>query len=309
MSAGPCLKLDGDVIKWLGTWGLKSFDVSWKLADIKVKFAGSLDPQVKATRSTSATGPVTLSADASGVLSRPADGTTVEFVGYKDKSTKGVVLASAAVKGGKATATWQPDKNDTGSYKVFALVYSDPAFAALQLPFASSKAATLQPPGTEIFKKLTKKFWFTMGVGAWATELQIKSDGSFAGHYWDDDMGVTGPGYPNGTRHESYFSGKFTSVKQISQYEYTMKVGNLKVKGTVGQEKIVDGVNVITDTPYGLDDARDIILYLPGRSTADLPQAYLEWIVPPNAWDSVPARLPFYGLYNAGGEQGWFSDL
>ena len=142
MSAGPCLKLDGDVIKWVGALGLKSSDVSWKLADIKVKLAGSLDPQVKATRGTSATGPVTLSADASGVW--PVRPTAPRWSSWATRtSRKGVVLAWAAVKGGKATATWQPDKNDTGSYKVFALVYSDPAFAALQLPFASSKAATV----------------------------------------------------------------------------------------------------------------------------------------------------------------------
>ena len=106
-------------------------------------------------------------------------------------------------------------------------------------------------------------------------------------------MAVTGPGYPNGTRYESYFNGKFTSVKQITPLRYAMKVENLKVKGTVGQQKTVDGVNVITERPYGLDNACDMILYLPGRSTADLPQAYLDWIVPTNAWDSAPAKLPF----------------
>ena len=90
-------------------------------------------------------------------------------------------------------------------------------------------------------------------------------------------MGDTGPGYPNGVMYECRFSGKFTSVEKISDYEYSMRIEYLNAEGLEGEEKIVDGVKIITSAPYGFDDADEFLLYLPGRKTSDLPEQYTTW--------------------------------
>ena len=162
--------------------------------------------------------------------------------------------------------------------------------------------------GIDIFANLSETFVFASGVGAWSTEVQIKPDGTFIGYYHDSDTGGAGADYPNGTRKECRFSGKFTVVKEISDYEYSMSIEYLNTEGILGEEKIIDGVKVITAKPYGFDDADEFLLYLPGRSTADLPEEYLEWMIISNAWGpEMPELLPFYGLYNVLGEQGYSS--
>jgi len=163
--------------------------------------------------------------------------------------------------------------------------------------------------GTEIFAELPDKFIFASGAGAWGTEVQIKPDGTFTGEYHDSNMGDTGTDYPNGTRYECLFSGKFTAVKKINDYEYSMRIEYLNMEGTLGAETISDGVKVITSAPYGFDNADEFLLYLPGRSTADLPVEFLDWVRMPMAWGAdVPEVMPFYGLYNVGGKEGFFSE-
>jgi hypothetical protein len=161
----------------------------------------------------------------------------------------------------------------------------------------------------DIFSKLPKGgFLFCSGVGAWNTSVVINADGTFSGDFHDTDSD-TGVVFPNGTREECFFSGKFTNVQKISDLEYSMTVEYLNTVGTEGEEKIVDGVKIITTTPYGFDNANEFRLYLPGRNTKDLPEEFLFWVGAPFAWgNNVPTTLPFYGLYNVSGQQGFFSE-
>ena len=152
-------------------------------------------------------------------------------------------------------------------------------------------------------------FSFASGAGAWSTEVTVNSDGSFFGYYHDSDMGDIGEGYPNGTRYECYFNGKFINVQKISDHEYSMNVEFISIEGTDGETKIVDGVKIISSEPYGFDNADDFRLYLPGRQTNDLPEAFIDWVCMPMAWNIMPDTLPFFGLYNVGGEQGFFSSV
>ena len=160
---------------------------------------------------------------------------------------------------------------------------------------------------TESLPDMPMEFIFSSGAGGWGTFVTLQSDGSFAGDYYDSNMGETGNGYPNGSRYECNFNGKFTDVVKISDYEYSMKIAYLNTDGTRGEEKIINGINVITSDPYGFDDAGEFILYLPGRNTSDLPEEFINWVQMPMGLSDMPATLPFYGLYNVNAECGFFS--
>jgi hypothetical protein len=170
-------------------------------------------------------------------------------------------------------------------------------------------AETTTSDSENAFADFPKDFIFTSGAGAWETSLRVEKDGSFTGYYYDSNMGETGPGYPNGTRYECNFNGKFTDVKQIGAYEYSMRIDSLRTNETEGEERIDDGVRIVAGEPYGLeglDSSDEILLYLPGRPTEDLPEGFLDWVR--IAWDETPATMPFFGLYNVTGDEGFFSE-
>jgi len=145
------------------------------------------------------------------------------------------------------------------------------------------------------------EFWFGSGVGAWCTVVSIEPDGTFNGYFHDSDMGDNGDDYPDGIRYECYFSGKFSPLRKIGDFEYSMICESLTSEGTLGEERIVDGVKLITSTPYGFDNANEFLLYLPGKKADELPEAYLSW----SQGMASSGVLTCYGLYNIGGEQGF----
>ena len=160
----------------------------------------------------------------------------------------------------------------------------------------------------EIFAQLEGvDFFFASGAGGWSTQLHINSDGSFAGSYHDGNMGEFGPDYPNGTIYICEFSGTFSQAEQINDWTYALTLGPVELADEPGTSWIQDDVKYIASEPYGLDGAQELLLYLPGAPTEELPGAFLEWISMPRAWssDDIPAELPFWGLYNAAGEQGF----
>jgi hypothetical protein len=181
-----------------------------------------------------------------------------------------------------------------------------PSIADTVPPDSPESAAADSSAGMEIYAELPDSFIFASGAGAWMTGVTIHPDGSFEGTYHDSDMGDTGPGYPNGSRAECQFNGQFSAPTRINDYEYSMRIVNLEYD-PVGVETIVDGVRIISVTPYGFDNADEFRLYLPGRATADLPEEFINWVEMPNVWSSLPVELPFYGLYNIGGQEGFFS--
>ena len=170
--------------------------------------------------------------------------------------------------------------------------------------------AQAQSDATEpdpLFAAIPSAFCFMSGVGGWATDLHIHPDGTFAGFFHDSDMGDIGEGYPEGTRYECAFHGKFTVDHQVGEHEYALKLEYLELEKEAGQTAIVDGVRVITAGPYGMDNADAFRLYLPDRETADLPEPFLDWMRWPYVWHETET-LQVYGLYNIGGEQGFFAE-
>lgn len=89
------------------------------------------------------------------------------------------------------------------------------------------------------------EFYFSSGVGAWATTMMINSDGSFAGEYYDSDMGVTGDGYPSGTQYYCAFQGQFAPPVKINEYTYSTQISAIRYENEVGTEEIKDGIRYI----------------------------------------------------------------
>jgi len=151
-------------------------------------------------------------------------------------------------------------------------------------------------------------FNFLSGAGGWSTEVYVSADGSFTGLHHDWDMGDIGDDYPEGTYYECSFSGMFVVTEKIDEYTYELRLVSLNLEEEEGTERIEEGVRIINTGAYGIEGGEVFMLYCPGRATADLPENYLEWIRMPHAWDEIPEKLPFYGLYNTEEELGFFMD-
>lgn len=158
-----------------------------------------------------------------------------------------------------------------------------------------------QPETSSIFEVLPKSFYFSSGVGAWATELQIAPDGSFTGEYHDSDMGDNGDEYPNGTVYICRFNGKFSTPQLVDEFSFSMQLESLELDGTPGDISYEDGVRYIYSEPYGLYNAEEVLLYLPGRQLSRTSEAFVSWShIDMTVWDIIPPG--WYGLYNVNAE-------
>ncbi len=149
------------------------------------------------------------------------------------------------------------------------------------------------------------EYWFGSGAGGWRTVLYVADDGSFEGVYTDSEMGSSDADFPNGTCYISEFTGTFTAPKKVDEFTYSVEIQDITLSKEPGTEEIRDGIKYIYDQPYGLDDAKELLFYLPGAPVKDLPAGYLSWAS--GYGDSIGEALPFYGLYNVGGDQGFSS--
>lgn len=149
-------------------------------------------------------------------------------------------------------------------------------------------------------------FTFSSGAGAWATQLNIRPDGSFSGEYWDMDMGSSGDGYPNGTQYGNTFTGKFTDLQKVNDYTWAMKLDEINYTYEIGKEEILDQILYSYTKAYGLDGADEVDIYLPGAPVSELPEEFLQWAC--SNYDRFEAEengLPCYGLYNVEGAEGF----
>ncbi len=190
----------------------------------------------------------------------------------------------------------------------FLMLLADlsPAAAGQAIPDSQDSAVAVE----DVFERLDgSTFYFLSGAGAWSTELVVSSDGSFTGYYHDTDMGDSGEGYPNGTRYECDFSGTFALVDQKDELTYILRLTSLALKEEPGTERVEDGVRVISAEAYGISCGDEFMLYSPGSQSAGLPEEFLEWVRMANAWEEPPETLPIWGLYNLGGQAGFFTDI
>lgn len=173
---------------------------------------------------------------------------------------------------------------------------------------APAPAPTPEPtlsaePEADLFPR---NFSFASGAGGWSTELDVAADGSFTGQYHDSDMGTQSVYYCN-------FHGTFSQPVKVNDYTYSMRLETIQQEGAEGDETLdEDGTHWIVSYPYGLDDADEIFIYLPGAQRQDLPEGFVNWTRAFDPWDTEDElsregtdKLLCYGLYNAAGDQGF----
>jgi len=124
---------------------------------------------------------------------------------------------------------------------------------------------------------LPKDLYYSSGVGAWSSQMTILPDGRFWGYYHDSDMGDTDIGYPNGTEYECSFTGIFTNIKKVSEYEYQMQIQDLQSFGIPRQKKIIDGVLIVTSESGGFAPNEIISFYLSTIPENQLSEETLFW--------------------------------
>jgi uncharacterized protein YecT (DUF1311 family) len=158
-----------------------------------------------------------------------------------------------------------------------------------------------------LFKDLEDhQFCFSSGAGGWRTFLNIDADGHFDGAYSDSEMGSIGEGYPNGTYYYCEFVGKFTEPVKVNDYTYSVEIEELSTIKEADTKEIIDGVLYEYCMPFGIDGAEELLIYLPGAPTSELPEAYMDW-VRFSMEDPEAETLPFYGLYNVKEQNGFSS--
>lgn len=159
--------------------------------------------------------------------------------------------------------------------------------------------------GDNIFSDIAGcTFSFSSGAGAWGTSLNINADGSFSGSYTDSDAGDSGDKYPYGTVYSCQFTGTFTAAEKVNDYTYKTQISSITYEHEEGTEEYLDDIRYIYSKPYGLDDAKDIYIYVKGAAVSSLPEEYVEWVN--MALDGADS-LPFYGLYNENSQEGFSS--
>lgn len=181
---------------------------------------------------------------------------------------------------------------------------------------AESDAEEITPAVTDDTKEETEdifsdmsnyQFVFASGVGAWQTMLNINEDGTFTGEYHDSDMGSTGEDYPNGVVYSSVFEGKFTEPKKVNEYTYSVLIEYLSLEKEVESEEIIDGIKYIYSEPYGINDAKEILIYTPDAPVKELPEGFRSWVGFMDLENLEDDHLGFYGLYNVETESGFSS--
>lgn len=204
-------------------------------------------------------------------------------------------------------------KEDSADFPMAVTIKEDESEEDQQNPeeLAHSESAEGQEDaqGEFQFSDLSDRaFYFSSGAGAWFTELHIRDDGSFEGHYQDADMGDAGDDYPNGTLYYCDFYGTFDQLEKVDDLTYKMRLSYISFEQEPEKEEIIDGVRYIYSAAYGLD-GEDFYLYLPGSRIVDLPQPFLQWVGYYNLEAVQEEELDFYGLYNVQGEEGFSSSV
>ncbi|MBQ9458955.1 MAG: hypothetical protein IJU66_03390 [Oscillospiraceae bacterium] len=175
--------------------------------------------------------------------------------------------------------------------------------------FLRDKLGVSAPPVDEkaFFTSLPREFSFLSGVGGWSTDIEMSTDGTFTGAFHDSDMGDSSESYPNGTMHICTFSGRFGDVRRVDDYTYSMRLKEITCD-PMDAEWVEDGVHYVASIPYGLENADEVLVYLPGSQMSKLPWEFVSWVSSPNAWgNDRPLFLPFCGLYNVAEKEGWGS--
>lgn len=129
---------------------------------------------------------------------------------------------------------------------------------------------------TFLFEADYESFSYLLGMGGWSTDMTVNRDGSFSGYFHDNDLGVIGDEYPNGTVYVCNFHGRFNQVAQINSYTFELSLEELETD-LIDVTQIKDGTMYISAEPYGLEKDKHYLLYTPDAPLDELPEALLFW--------------------------------
>lgn len=153
------------------------------------------------------------------------------------------------------------------------------------------------PPEPLSFATLRNfEFCFASGAGGWSTTMMIQADGSFAGEYLDGNMDI---------QYYCAFSGQFAPLVKVNEYTYSTQIDTLHYENEVGTEEVKDGALYCYSEAYGLENAENILIYLPGAPLAELPQEFRSWVGYHDLAYTEDTVLPFFGLYNEADQCGF----
>ena len=81
-------------------------------------------------------------------------------------------------------------------------------------------------------------FVYALDESDWYTSVTIKDDATFVGEYFTEKPENTGSDFPNGTVYYSHFSGKFTNIRKINDYTYSLTLEEVDIEDYIGKEVI-----------------------------------------------------------------------
>ena len=133
------------------------------------------------------------------------------------------------------------------------------------------------------FYNLPESFVFAYGSDdGWYTELSIAMDGSFRGaHVFTD------------TKETQSFSGKFKVAEWLTRTICKLEVDTLEADQEV----------------YGMDNAEEFLLYLPGTPVAEMSEDFLVWNWEYHLEEKETMPSGWYGLFNVGGKEGYLGRM
>ena len=105
-------------------------------------------------------------------------------------------------------------------------------------------------------------FSYSTGAGAWYTDLTIYADGTFEGKFHDWDG--LGPIENEDVIYECNYTGHFSEIRKLSDYTYSLTVGELTLDKPQGTMYSENGTTHVTEMPAGIKSGDTFTLYQPG---------------------------------------------
>ena len=148
-------------------------------------------------------------------------------------------------------------------------------------------------------------FAFSSGAFSWRTDLSVYPDGTFEGSYHNSDLGITGPGYPDGTVFVCQFSGRFSNIHPVDAYTWSMTVETIDCLYEDGKAWIEDQVRYVASGPSGMPSVgQEMRLYLPGHPTAGFSEELL-FLLEMTGTSAVNGKLDSFALHNVSEDLGF----
>lgn len=142
------------------------------------------------------------------------------------------------------------------------------------------------------FNSIPGEFIFSDKAGTGKTVLTISEDGTFTGKYSDTNAGEKGSAYPNGTVYICNFSGKFAQPIPLDDFTFISKLEKTDMEETPRTSEIKDGVKYVYTTPYGLENAQEVVFYKPGAAASLLTEELMNQLPMKNEIkDTIPENV------------------